>query len=243
MAKKKSGIDGCKLAWENLRVDRTGTKNGIYVNNRAPAPLVHEIISMLEEENGGKCSQEDLVKYARKCKAAKHPHHEFYKCFQWDSVRGAQQYRLQQAGLIFRTLVVVVVPKDPKQDSISGRRTVSVRDDGTGRSYTNIFAALDDPDDLNYLWDQVTVSRNAYIRKLEILKRFEAESVTISKLLAHELKGTALITKVSDDIKKPTKKTTKKPSLMNQKKPATRKSQTTNTRKPARKTARKKKRS
>lgn len=243
MAKKKSDIGECRLAWEGLRTDPKGTKNGIYVNNRAPAQMVHEIISMLEEENGGKCSQEDLVKYARKCKAAKHPHHEFYKCFQWDSVRGAQQYRLQQAGLIFRTLVVVVVPKDPKQDSISGRRTVSVRDDGTGRSYTNIFAALDDPDDLNYLWDQVTMARNAYIRKLEIIKRFEAESVTISKLLAHELKGTTLITKVSADIKKPAKKTTKKPSLMNQKKPTTRKSQTTNTRKPARKTARKKKRS
>ena len=40
VAIKKSPIQDCKYAWEHLRVDPSGERDGIYVNDRIPAKTV-----------------------------------------------------------------------------------------------------------------------------------------------------------------------------------------------------------
>ena len=171
--------------------------------------------------------------YARKCKKASHQHHRFWKSFQWDSIRGAQQYRLQQAGLLIRALVVVVTPSD-SEESESFRAHVSVTDDGTGRTYTPVFAAINDKEDFDYLWRSIELARNTYIKKLEVLDNFKHARVAIRKLLEHENRGTILLSKVSSDVQKHGNKSTKKTVTTPRRSAAAKK------RKPARKTAKKK---
>jgi len=66
--------------------------------------------------NAGKCkkeidslsekTRENVVKFARNRNT------ELFKCFEWDNKKAAEKYRLEQAGVILRSIIFVTVIED-----------------------------------------------------------------------------------------------------------------------------------
>ena len=64
------------------------------------------------EEIGNSVTAEAVVDKARRKKG------ELHSCFEWDDSVAAEEYRLNQAREILRSLVIAVVPSDPSEESI-----------------------------------------------------------------------------------------------------------------------------
>ena len=192
-AKKKPRKVAAKLtdvkhAWDNLRVDATGKKDGIYVNKRVNPTAVNSVIEDIESNTAdGKCSKHDLVAYARR-----HKSHPLHAAFQWDNKRGAEQYRIEQAGLMLRCLVVVY-KTDASKKPYKVRAHVSTSPNADGKSYASIFNAIKNTDDMEYLIARVSRLRNSYTDQLRGLAQFEADYPIVNRLIAHEDKGDKLM--------------------------------------------------
>lgn len=89
----------------------------------------------------------------------KSPLHEL---FEWNNTRAAEQYRIQQAGYLIRSLEVVV--KTGKSEERPVRAYVSVSEDKE-RHYEPIVSALTDPKYRNQVLDRAFKEFEAFERK------------------------------------------------------------------------------
>ena len=93
----------------------------------------------------GEVTKFNMVTYAKL-----HPKSELYKCFNWDDKSAALYWRLEQATLIMRSLVIVKeINKGPEKISLDIRVYESVLSDpnignfNADRKYVEVESALD----------------------------------------------------------------------------------------------------
>jgi hypothetical protein len=104
----------------------------------AEAQAIGDRCELLRKRHGGTVAPEHVLEDAEKKSSPLH------SCFEWNDERAAHEYRLTQARLVLRSLVVVVDERVPEPV----RAFVSVRtvdeDDAPSRRYTAIADALED---------------------------------------------------------------------------------------------------
>lgn len=135
------------------------------------AQRVGERIEQLQDERGGRIRPEEIVQDAESSDSPLH------RCFEWNDAKAAQAFRVDQARLILRSLVIKSGPKVP----MASRAFVAVMtgaDKASEKSYVAIGDALEDP----VLREQVLDSarrelrslRAKYARLQELARIFEA---------------------------------------------------------------------
>jgi hypothetical protein len=114
--------------------------------------IIGEHLAYLREQNEGKLHPSALID------DAKNPNSPLHRLFEWDDSAAAQQYRLQQARSIIRSVVVRYRP-NPDSGAKSVRAFVAVRQESGERHYTSIAAAMSDEDirkqTIRRAWDEL----------------------------------------------------------------------------------------
>lgn len=78
-------------------------------NKTAPAQVIGDSLSQLEQENGGRLTPRVVVDAARPLEAPLHP------VFEWDDFRAAELFREDQARHVLSSIRVVQPRSDPRQ--------------------------------------------------------------------------------------------------------------------------------
>lgn len=94
---------------------------------------------------------------------ANNPDSELHKCFEWDDTVAAHKYRLTQAQLIVRSLVVTEERTDEKKNPPIISRTIVSTNENNNR-YEKVTVAVRNEENYERLC-------NAALRELEVFKR------------------------------------------------------------------------
>lgn len=103
---------------------------------KIPAQQAGERIARIEAKSAGLVTATAVVQDARKASSPLHP------AFEWDDLKAAEEYRLEQARHLLHSLQVVAV-KGQTEEPHSFRAYVQVTIDAE-RGYTNMYRALSD---------------------------------------------------------------------------------------------------
>lgn len=98
------------------------------------AQIVGEELERIRVRHNSRLTQEDVVAEARDDASPLHP------AFEWDDAKAGEQWRLEQASYLIRSIVVAVEANETKAPV---RAFVNVERD-TDRSYTSVAHAMSD---------------------------------------------------------------------------------------------------
>ena len=113
-------------------------KDGAHI--RINAKVAGAELERIRTKHRGRLTPKDVLDEAKSNVSPLHKH------FTWDDTKAAQQYRLQQAGELIRSIEVVVEQAKPAgRASGNVRAFVSVKE-GKKRAYTSIADAMSDTD-------------------------------------------------------------------------------------------------
>lgn len=102
------------------------------------AQAAGEELERIRVRHNGRLDQENVLQEAANDASPLHEH------FEWDDAKAAQEFRLEQAGYLIRS-IEVFVPASNKEDEIPIRAFVNVQRE-EDRSYTSVIDAMADPD-------------------------------------------------------------------------------------------------
>lgn len=119
-----------------------------------PAQVAGLEIERIRAERGEFFTPSDVVQEARAEDAPLHPE------FEWDDQKAADRFRVDQAGYLIRS--IVIVSDQPEQEPI--RAFVSISDDD-GYRYTSISRAFSHPDMRENVLSQAASDLRAFERK------------------------------------------------------------------------------
>jgi len=127
-------------------------------------------------ENLGPLTPETVLEHARDEASPLHKH------FTWDDSEAAEQYRLQQAAWLLRTVKVRVVVKDNETRT---RAFVAVRvkpDEERRAQYVNLNAALENPDWRAQMIKQALRELEAFRQKYAVLSELKSVLTAIERV-------------------------------------------------------------
>lgn len=132
------------------------------------AQTAGEELERIRVRGNGRLDAAHVVEASRPEDAPLHDH------FEWNDQQAAEQYRIDQARYLIRSITVSV---EPVEESRPVRAFVSVvRDED--RSYTSIAHALSDDDlrtqVLQRAWSELEAWRNRYAELIELADMFSA---------------------------------------------------------------------
>jgi hypothetical protein len=111
-------------------------KNGSHL--AGDAQTIGERLGEIESASGG-LTPEAVVRDARSAASVLHP------LFEWNDARAADQWRLEQARYLIRSVIVVVEPSEPAEDQRTIRAFVPISGTEENRTYVPTLRALSDP--------------------------------------------------------------------------------------------------
>lgn len=140
------------------------------------AQVVGEEIEKYRQWNGGKLSKEMIVEIA------KDPSSPLHKAFEWNDTKAAEEYRLQQAGYMIRSIAVVFEHPDSEKE-LEVRAFVSVLQPNDEKAtYTSIEVAMADDALRSQVFADALKELNAWKKKYEYLKIFQRVFQAIEEL-------------------------------------------------------------
>lgn len=146
---------------------------------RINAKVAGQELERIRTLHNGRLTPDDVLKEA---KDRTSPLHD---AFEWDNTKAAQQYRLQQAAYLVRSIEVVVTqPKNKKPSNV--RAFVSVKRDND-RSYTSVAHAMSDAELREQVvaqaWNELQAWRRRYENLAEFAKVFGVIDKGMPKVL------------------------------------------------------------
>lgn len=129
-----------------------------------------EELERIRTANGGKLVQAQVVDAARSNNSPLH------SAFEWDNAKAAHAFRLDQAGQLIRSLVVIV-EQEHEEKSPPLRAFVNVTQDSE-RSYTSLAHAMSDEDMRRQLIEQAWNELKSWKQRYGEIKEF-AKLVTV----------------------------------------------------------------
>lgn len=130
-----------------------------------------ETVEMLRKRMGGMVAPAHLLEHARQSNCPLHA------AFEWNDSEAAEQYRLQQAGHILRSLVVNVTFK-PQQEERPVRAFHSVVGPDDRRGYTSLAVAMSEQEYRAQIvaqaWRELQSWREKYAEYAELAKAHAA---------------------------------------------------------------------
>jgi hypothetical protein len=133
------------------------------------AKVAGQELERIRTKHNGRLTADDVLKEA-KSKAS-----PLHGAFEWSDTKAAQQFRLQQAQYLVRSIEITVVQSKSKTSNV--RAFVNVRRD-TDRSYTSIGHAMSDAELRQQVvaqaWKELEEWRNRHERLSEFSKLFGA---------------------------------------------------------------------
>ncbi len=149
------------------------TSNGVSANEAG------RIIIELQENDSGLVTPEQIVRHA--C----HPENPLHRLFEWDDTKAAEQFRLEQARNILRSLVYDVEIIPGKVEEI--RYTVNVMQNGQN-GYASIETALANDDLSRQVIDEASRYVQIAIKRLSQYRQMAKIVGTLEKAinLLHE---------------------------------------------------------
>jgi hypothetical protein len=138
-------------------------------------------VQRLSVENDGEVAPAVLVSFAQQ-----NPKSESNRLFQWDDEKAAEEYRLEQARLAMRSLIIVnLTVGGNKQEPI--RAFVNVSSDG-GRAYAPIAVVMRDPEKREEVLARALTELEAWRHRYAALQELATAFVAVDRLLARRQK-------------------------------------------------------
>ena len=131
------------------------------------AQVIGKELESLRKQNDGKLTKEIVVAVAR---SKNSPLHD---AFEWDDDKAAEQYRLQQAGYIIRSVAVVFENPDTDEDTEIRAFVSVIQDEDEKPSYTSLSVAVQDEDLRKQVFENALRDLNAWKKKYAYLKIFD----------------------------------------------------------------------
>ncbi len=158
MAKKTKKTKAAKpesnVSWsEQARFNGT---RGVSLNARVDASVVMGVISKIQERRNGVARPEDYVEESRSTRSPTH------KTLEWDDTVAGERYRLEQARMAMRCIVVHYASDDSEPRQVRALSSV-VRDDVTG--YARTLDAMQDEVDKEYILDHALSGLKAWRKR------------------------------------------------------------------------------
>lgn len=139
-------------------------------NFKIKAEIAGAELERIRNANDGKLIQAHVIDAARSNNSPLH------SCFEWDNTKAAHQWRLEQAGQLIRSLVVIV-EQENEEKSPPLRAFVNVTKDEE-RAYTSLAHAMSDDELRQQLINQAWTELRAWKQRYGELKEF-AKLVTV----------------------------------------------------------------
>lgn len=143
------------------------------------AKVAGQELERIRTRHNGRLTPQDILKEA-KTKAS-----PLHGAFEWSDTKAAQQFRLQQAQYLIRSIEVVVVQSKTKTSNV--RAFVNVKRDND-RSYTSLAHAMSDKElreqVIAQAWKELQEWRNRYERLSEFSRLFGAIDKMAPKVVA-----------------------------------------------------------
>jgi hypothetical protein len=137
-----------------------------YAIGGLPAKAVSNRLEQLTKKGRGRLTPENVVADAKPKNALLHP------CFEWNNNKAAEQYRLEQARLLMRSIEIVYAPNgDNATGKVKVRKCVHIQDDKDS-FYTTIERAMDNPAYQKQLEQTALAELNALRHRYGALKKF-----------------------------------------------------------------------
>jgi hypothetical protein len=140
-------------------------KGGAQVGAADPQ-AVGERLETIRTRNNGRMAPGDVVNDATDQASPLHP------LFEWNDVRAAHAYRLEQAGYIIRHIAVEIAKDEGDGEPTVTRAFVSIREDDSKQRYTSVQAAMADPDLREQVMRTAWAELQSWQRKYQELKVF-----------------------------------------------------------------------
>jgi hypothetical protein len=149
-----------------------------YESTRLSSKEAEKIGTLLAQiEQLGPLTPETVLQHARDKASPLHRH------FEWNNSKAAEEYRLQQAAWLLRTVKVRVVVKDTRS---SARAFIAVKVDPDEPSprlqYVSLSAALDNPDWRAQMIEQALRELESFRQKYAVLSELKTVIVAIEKV-------------------------------------------------------------
>ena len=152
---------------------RVNTK-GICLSNEVDPNEARDVVDELIAAYG-KIDPEDLL---NACQKKTHPLHD---AFNWDDTEAARRYRIEQARMIIRC-IVVIPHYETREANEPVRAYVSTEKNDQDRGYTTISIAMSDPDDRNYVLQRALNTLCAWRKQWRQLNEYADAVSAIEKV-------------------------------------------------------------
>lgn len=144
-------MDGSNVVWKF---------NGLF---HADAQIVADELKGIQAENNEEVKPKDIVQYAKA-----HTDSELHKCFTWDNTNAAEKWRIEEAKMIIRNIVVVYNEPTKKEETRQLQVRWAFRTDPTG-GYKRTEYIVKNPDEHEKLVAMAKAELASFRRKYEIL--------------------------------------------------------------------------
>ncbi len=141
------------------------------------AKVAGEYLEKLEEEHSG-LTAKIVVDDARPVGSLLHP------CFEWNDTKAAEEYRMEQARLLMRSIKVVTHIKKGKEEIINEVRLIHhvKRNKDEESKYHTIYKIAEDPNSYESILGRAYEELLAWERKYEGLLEFQGIYTSIKKV-------------------------------------------------------------
>ena len=144
-------MDGSNVVWK---------MKGLF---KADAQIVASELKSIQTENNEEVKPKDIVNYAET-----HEDSELHKCFTWDDTEAAKRYRIEEAKMIVRNIMVIYSEPTKKEEPRQVQVRWAFKTEPTG-GYKRTEYIVKNPDEHEKLLNMAKAELESFRRKYEIL--------------------------------------------------------------------------